>query len=321
MSTQSSIKKDAINVIGTELEGIKKLNKSINKEFEKAIHCLSKVKGRVIITGIGKSGHIASKIASTMSSTGTPAQYCHSTEMSHGDLGIISKKDILIIISNSGNSNELLDVIEYAKKNLIKTIGISSNIKSELIRASTFPILLPKVKEACAVGMAPTTSTTLTLVLGDAICVALMKLKKFNIEKYRNIHPGGALGVSLIKVNKIMHKSKKMPIVKENSKMKDVIVEMTKKTFGHVGVLNKSKELVGIITDGDLRRNLNGKFLEKEAKFIMTKNPKIIFEDILMFSALQLMNEKKITCLFIANSKKPKKPTGIIHIHDCLRYY
>ena len=166
MSTQSSIKKDAINVIGTELEGIKKLNKSINKEFEKAIHCLSKVKGRVIITGIGKSGHIASKIASTMSSTGTPAQYCHSTEMSHGDLGIISKKDILIIISNSGNSNELLDVIEYAKKNLIKTIGISSNIKSELIQASTFPILLPKVKEACAVGMAPTTSTTLTLVLG-----------------------------------------------------------------------------------------------------------------------------------------------------------
>ena len=316
----NKIIKDAIEVINTEISAVKKLNKKINKNFSNSILALSKTKGRVIITGIGKSGHIASKIASTMSSTGTPAQFCHSTEMSHGDLGIVDKKDILIIISNSGNSSELIDVIYYAKKNSVQTIGISSNEDSELMQLATYPIVLPKVEEACAIGMAPTSSTTITLVLGDAICVALMKLKKFNVDKYRNIHPGGALGTNLLKVSKIMHKSKKMPIVQEESKMKDVIIEMTKKTFGHVGVLNSSKELIGIITDGDLRRNLNGKFLDREARNIMNKKPKIIFDNVLMITALQIMTENKITCLFISNSLNPKKPIGIIHIHDCLRY-
>ena len=320
MQNNTKIIKDAIEVINTEISGVKKLSKKINKSFSDAIIALSKNKGRVIITGIGKSGHIASKIASTMSSTGTPAQFCHSTEMSHGDLGIIDKKDILIIISNSGNSSELIDVIHFAKKNSVQTIGISSNKESELMRLSTYPIVLPKVNEACAIGMAPTSSTTITLVLGDAICVALMKLKKFNLDKYRNIHPGGSLGTSLLRVSKIMHKSKKMPLVQEESKMKDVIIEMTKKAFGHVGVINKAHKLVGIITDGDLRRHLNGKFLEKKAKEIMTKKPKMIFDDELMLSALHVMNQNKITCLFISNKLLPKKPIGIIHIHDCLRF-
>lgn len=312
--------KDAIEVINTEISAVKKLSKKINKNFSDSIIALSKTKGRVIITGIGKSGHIASKIASTMSSTGTPAQFCHSTEMSHGDLGIIDKKDILIIISNSGNSSELIDVIHFSKKNSVQTIGISSNAESDLMKLATYPIVLPKVNEACAIGMAPTSSTTITLVLGDAICVALMKLKKFNVENYRSIHPGGALGTSLLKVSNIMHKSKKMPIVQEESKMKDVIVEITKKALGHVGVLNKSHQLVGIITDGDLRRHLNGKFLEKKAREIMTKKPKMIFDDELMLSALNVMNQNKITCLFISNKSLPKKPIGIIHIHDCLRF-
>ena len=312
--------KDAIEVINTEISAVKQLSKKINKNFSDSIIALSKTKGRVIITGIGKSGHIASKIASTMSSTGTPAQFCHSTEMSHGDLGVIDKKDILIIISNSGNSSELIDVIHFAKKNSVQTIGISSNAESDLMKLATYPIVLPKVNEACAIGMAPTSSTTITLVLGDAICVALMKLKKFNIENYRNIHPGGALGTSLLKVSNIMHKSKRIPIVQEESKMKDVIVEITKKALGHVGVLNKSHQLVGIITDGDLRRHLNGKFLEKKAKEIMTKKPKMIFDDELMLSALHVMNQNKITCLFISNKSLPKKPIGIIHIHDCLRF-
>lgn len=312
--------KDAIEVINTEISAVKQLSKKINKNFSDSIIALSKTKGRVIITGIGKSGHIASKIASTMSSTGTPAQFCHSTEMSHGDLGVIDKKDILIIISNSGNSSELIDVIHFAKKNSVQTIGISSNAESELMKLATYPIILPKVNEACAIGMAPTSSTTITLVLGDAICVALMKLKKFNVENYRNIHPGGSLGTSLLKVSNIMHKSKRIPIVQEESKMKDVIVEITKKALGHVGVLNKSHQLVGIITDGDLRRHLNGKFLEKKAKEIMTKKPKMIFDDELMLSALHVMNQNKITCLFISNKLLPKKPIGIIHIHDCLRF-
>ena len=312
--------KDAIEVINTEISAVKQLSKKINKNFSDSIIALSKTNGRVIITGIGKSGHIASKIASTMSSTGTPAQFCHSTEMSHGDLGVIDKKDILIIISNSGNSSELIDVIHFAKKNSVQTIGISSNAESELMKLATYPIILPKVNEACAIGMAPTSSTTITLVLGDAICVALMKLKKFNVENYRNIHPGGSLGASLLKVSNIMHKSKRIPIVQEESKMKDVIVEITKKALGHVGVLNKSHQLVGIITDGDLRRHLNGKFLEKKAKEIMTKKPKMIFDDELMLSALHVMNQNKITCLFISNKSLPKKPIGIIHIHDCLRF-
>ena len=280
---------------------------------------LSKVKGRVIITGVGKSGHIANKIASTMSSTGTPAQFCHSNEMSHGDLGILSNKDILIIISNSGNSSELKDAISFSKKNKIKTIGISSNDNSELIQSVHYPLLLPVAKEACAVGKAPTTSTTMTLVLGDAICVALMKLKKFKIEDYKKIHPGGALGLSLMKVKDVMHTKSKLPIVNENVKMKNVIIEMTKKSFGHVGVIDKHKKIVGIITDGDLRRGLNAKFLDKLAKNVMTKNPKIILDDMPLMDALSIMNKNKITCLFISKNKFTKKPIGIIHIHDCLR--
>jgi arabinose-5-phosphate isomerase len=239
--------------------------------------------------------------------------------MSHGDLGILSSKDILIIISNSGNSSELKDVISFSKKNKIKTIGISSNNNSELMQSVDCPLLLPRAKEACAVGKAPTTSTTMTLILGDAICVALMKLKKFKINDYKKIHPGGALGLSLMKVKDIMHTKSKLPLVNENVKMKNVIIEMTKKTFGHVGVIDKHMKIIGVITDGDLRRGLNAKFLDKKAKDIMTKNPKIILDDMPLLDALSIMTKNKITCLFISKNKSTKKPVGIIHIHDCLR--
>ena len=318
-SSSSTIIKSAIDVLNIEISGIKLIKKTFDNNFVSAIKELSKVKGRVIITGIGKSGHIANKIASTMSSTGTPAQFCHSNEMSHGDLGVLSKKDVLIIISNSGNSSELKDTITFARKNNIKTIGISSNIKSELMQSVNYPLLLSNAKEACAVGKAPTTSTTMTLVLGDAICVALMKLKKFKIEDYKKIHPGGVLGLSLMKVKDIMHIKNKLPLVSENSKMKNVIIEMTKKSFGHVGVIDKNKKIVGVITDGDLRRGLNAKFLDKLAKDIMTKKPKIIASDLPLLDALSIMTKNKITCLFISNNKSIRKPIGIIHIHDCLR--
>ena len=319
MKSSSSIIKSAFDVLNIEISGIKLVKKTFDSNFVGAIKELSKVKGRVIISGIGKSGHIANKIASTMSSTGTPAQFCHSNEMSHGDLGILTSKDLLIIISNSGNSPELKDTILFSKKNKIKTIGISSNSQSELMQSADYPLLLPMAKEACAVGKAPTTSTTMTLVLGDAICVALMKLNKFKIEDYKKIHPGGSLGISLMKVKEIMHTKNKLPLVNENAKMKNVIIEMTKKSFGHVGVINKHKMIVGVITDGDLRRGLNAKFLDKLAKEIMNRSPKIILEDMPLLDALSIMTENKITCLFISKNESIKKPVGIIHIHDCLR--
>ena len=308
-------------VVNTELKGIKQLNKIIDRNFDKAVKALAKVKGRVIITGVGKSGHIANKISSTMTSTGTPSQYCSPTDMSHGDLGIISKKDALIIISNSGNSNELVNLINFAKKFSILIIGISSNSKSVLIKSSDISIILPSADEACSIGLAPTTSTTMALIIGDALCVSLMKLKQFKMSDYKNLHPGGSLGIQMLQVQDIMHIKNKIPMVGENANIRSVIIEMTKKAFGHVGVKNKKNELIGIITDGDLRRSINKKIFEKKAKIIMTGKPKLIMKDLLVLDALNLMNKNKITCLFVIDNNKSKLPIGIIHIHDCLRYF
>ena len=316
----SKIINDGKEVISTELKGIKNLNKTINKNFEKAVRALEKVKGRVIITGVGKSGHIASKISSTMSSTGTPSQYCSPTDMSHGDLGIVSKKDALIIISNSGNSNELVNLINFAKKYSILIIGISSNSESDLIKASQISLIIPNAAEACSIGLAPTTSTTMALIIGDALCVALMKLKKFKLSDYKKYHPGGSLGVSMLQVRDLMHTKSKIPIVNEDVNIKKVLIEMTKKSFGHVGVRNKKHQLIGIITDGDLRRNMNHNFFKAKAKEIMTYKPYLIKENELISNAISIMNTKKITCLFVIKNKSSKIPVGIIHIHDCIRY-
>ena len=307
-------------VIDLEIQGIKKLYKSINSNFEKAVKKLSKIKGRVIITGVGKSGHIAAKISSTMSSTGTPSQSVSPTDLSHGDLGIITKNDALIIISNSGNSLELNKIIDFAKKNSIPFIGISQNPKGKLLNASDIPLVIPDSKEACSLGKAPTTSTSQALVLGDSLCVALMKLKKFKIEDYKRIHPAGSLGISMIQVKDVMHIGNKMPLVKENSKMNTSIIEMSRKSFGVVGVKNNKGKLIGIITDGDLRRNIKKNFLELSAKEMMTAKPKLIEADALMSNALKIMNKSKITCLFVVGNKLKTKPIGIIHIHDCLRF-
>ena len=316
---KSSIINDGINVISTELKGIKKLIKIIDENFDKAVKTLAKVRGRVIVTGVGKSGHIASKISSTMSSTGTPSQYCSPTDMSHGDMGVISKKDALIVISNSVNSNELRNLINYAKKFSILIIGISSNSESELIKASNISLIMPNAPEACSIGLAPTTSTTMALIIGDAICVSLMKVKKFKMSDYKKLHPGGSLGMQMLQVQDIMHLKDKIPLVADNAKMKSVIIEMTKKSFGHVGVKNRHNKLVGIITDGDLRRNIKSDFLSLEARECRLKT-KLILKDELVVNALNLMNINKITCLFIVNNKRDKKPIGVIHIHDCIRY-
>ena len=308
--------KTAQDVINTELAGIKKLSKIIDGNFSNVIKRLSKTKGKVIFTGIGKSGLIAQKISSTMSSTGTPSQFFHSTEMSHGDLGVISKNDIVIILSNSGSSAELKGVINFCTKNKIFTIGISSIKRSYLIKSVNISLIIPSADEACIIGMAPTTSTSMALVLGDAICICLMKIKKISSKEYRNVHPGGSLGESLIQVKKIMHIGNKIPLIDENASMKDAILEITRKSFGHIGVINKSKKIVGIITDGDLRRSINNNFLNKKVKLVMRLNPFLITEDELSSEALKLMNTKKISCLFVA---KNLKPIGIIHIHDCLK--
>ena len=316
----SSIISNGKEVISTELKGIKKLSKMIDKNFDKAIKTLSKVKGRVIVTGVGKSGHIASKISSTMSSTGTPSQYCSPTDMSHGDLGAVSKKDALIILSNSGNSNELTNLLNFAKKNSISVIGISSNSESDLIKASDISLIMPNAEEACSIGLAPTTSTTMTLIIGDALCVALMKLKKFKISDFKKLHPGGSLGIKMLQVQDIMHSKNKIPIVSENASMKSILIEMTKKSFGHVGVIDNKKKLIGIITDGDLRRNINKHFFEHNASTIMSSKPKLISKNSLVLDALSIMNKNKITCLFVVEKIKAKSPIGIVHIHDCLRY-
>lgn len=316
----SRIISDGKNVINTELKGIKQLSKSIDKSFDKAVRMLSRVRGRVIITGVGKSGHIASKISSTMSSTGTPSQYCSPTDMSHGDLGVISKKDVLIVISNSGNSNELKNLLNFSKNNSIAVIGISSNSESELIKASNISLIIPNAAEACSIGLAPTTSTSMALILGDALCVSLMRLKNFKMSDYKKIHPGGSLGVKMLEVKDIMHSKRAMPTVNENANMKSVLIEITKKSFGHVGVKNKKNELIGVITDGDLRRNIKKNFFKLKAKEIMTSKPKLIKKNFLVVDALNIMNRNKITCLFVVDEKKEKSALGIVHIHDCLRY-
>jgi len=314
------IKSYGKSVIETEISGAKKLFKTINSDFAKVISKLSKIKGKVIITGVGKSGHIASKISSTMSSTGTLSQYCSPTDMSHGDLGIISKNDAIIIISNSGKSEEFKSLLDFAKKNKVFVIGITSNAKSTLYKLCDIPLLIPNSKEACSIGLAPTTSTTMSLILGDAICVSLMKVKNFKLKDYKMIHPGGALGANMLQVEDIMHTGRKIPIVRENSSMKSVIIEMTKKSFGHVAIKNKEDRLIGIITDGDLRRHISKALLDISVKEIMSSKPMLICKEELVINVLQKMNANKITCLFVVNSLKEKKPIGIIHIHDCIRY-
>lgn len=308
----------AQKAISTEIKGIKKLLNILNDDFSKIIIKLSKIKGRVIFTGIGKSAHIAQKISSTMSSTGTPSQFYHSTELSHGDLGGVLRNDLIIIISNSGNSKELTGVLNFCKKSKVSTIGISSNKNSKLINSAEMSLIIPSAEEACAIGLAPTTSTSMMLVIGDAICVSLMKIKKFSIKDYRSIHPGGSLGESLLQVKKIMHSGTKIPQINENDSMRNAILEITRKSFGHVIVTNKLNKIVGIITDGDLRRAINKNLLDKKVKLVMKQNPFVIKDDLLCSEALNLMNNKKISCLFVENKMKP---VGIVHIHDCLSLF
>ena len=314
------IKKKIINrakkTLSTEIKEIQNLSKIFNNNFYSAVILLNKVKGRVIITGIGKSAHIGNKIAATLTSTGTPSYFIHPTEASHGDLGGIKKNDCVLAISNSGETSELNNIINYTKRFDIPLISISSNAKSLLNKSSTIGILYKKPIEACPLNLAPTSSTTISLVIGDCLAMALLELKGFNSNQFKNIHPGGNLGKDLKKISDVMHKGKALPLAKELDKMTKTLITMTKKSFGCVGVISKEKKLVGIITDGDLRKKMNNKLFNLTASEIMTKKPTTGDKNMLVGEVLNIMNKKKITNLFICEKNKP---IGIIHIHDLLR--
>ena len=305
----------AKKTINTEIAGLEKLSKSININFVKAIGILKKTKGKIILTGIGKSGIIANKISSTLSSTGSPSQFIHPSEASHGDLGMLNKKDSIIALTFSGKTNELNDIFYYSKKNKIPLIIVTSKSNTNLNNLANVCIELTMLQEACPLKLAPTTSTTAMAVLGDAIAIVLMNEKKFTKKDFYSLHPGGELGKKLLLVKNIMHTGKKIPLVMEDTLMTNVIIEMSKKRLGCVGILSKNKKLSGIITDGDLRRHMNNNILNKSAKEIMKKKPKIIHQEMFVSDALKIMENNKITQVFIV---KKHKPIGILHIHDCI---
>ena len=313
-------KKQIINrakqTLSTELTALKDLSKILNNNFYKAVSLINKTKGRVIVTGVGKSAHIGNKIAATLTSTGTPSFFIHATEASHGDLGGIKKNDCIIAISNSGETSELNNIINFSKRFNIPLVSISSNSKSSLYKNSTVSILYKKPIEACPLNLAPTSSTTICLVIGDCLAMSLLELKGFKSKQFKNLHPGGNLGKDLKKISEIMHTGKSLPLAVNSEKMSKTLITMTKKSFGCIGVINKQNKLIGIITDGDLRRNMNNNLINKTASDLMTKNPTKAEENLLVSEALNIMNTKKITSLFVC---KKNKPIGIVHIHDLLR--
>ena len=317
---QSQIEKDresAKRTIASEIEAIKELEKSLGAEnLTKALDYMQNSKGRIIITGMGKSGHIGKKIAASLASTGTPSFFVHPAEASHGDLGMITEDDVVIAISNSGESRELLDILNYCKRFGIILISITKNPQSSLGKAGDVVLELPNNGEACPLGLAPTNSTTATLVLGDILTIGMLERKGFSKEDFNDRHPGGKLGSILKRVSDLMHVGEEMPILEENANMQAVLLEMTSKRLGCVGFINQSGELVGMLTDGDLRRCLSATILEKKAYEVMTKNPKTILPDAMTAEALKIMHDKKITNLFVV--KNNNIPVGVIHIHDLL---
>ena len=312
---KNTIINDGKEVISTELKGIRKLNRTIDKNFDKAIKTLAKIKGRVIVTGVGKSGHIAKKISATFASTGTPSYFIHAAEASHGDLGMIMEGDICILISNSGETIELKDILNHLKRFSIPFAVISSNLESTLMKSANYPLNLPSQPEVCPIGMAPTTSTTMMLALGDAIAVSLMHKRNFDVNQFKVFHPGGKLGTQMLKIKDLMHGKNKIPTVTPEMTMQEALLKMTSKGFGYAVVVKENK-VKGVISDGDLRRNINQLF-DKKAGQIATKNPITVKEDIFVAEAIKIMNDNKIGVLVITNNKN--EPIGITHIQDLLK--
>lgn len=312
----------AVRVLETEATALSDLSRFLDNSFVHAIDMISAAEGRVIVTGMGKSGHIGKKIAATFASTGTPAFFVHPAEASHGDMGMIVRGDVVLALSNSGEAKELNDLIEYTRRFAIPLICITSREASTLATRSDITLLLPPCPEACPNGLAPTTSTTLTLAMGDALAVTLLEKKGFTAKDFKVYHPGGKLGQQLMKVSEIMHTGDQVPLASEEASMTEAIRIINEKSFGCVGLTNKEGLLTGIITDGDIRRKLSADIMSKSAKDIMSRTPKTIPADALVAEAMAVMNDmkntfRKITSLLVVDAAG--KPVGLLHIHDCLR--
>ncbi|WP_417467374.1 KpsF/GutQ family sugar-phosphate isomerase [Maricaulis sp.] len=309
----------ARRVIALERDGLDALLQSVDGAFSATIERLRPVNGRLICTGVGKSGHVARKIAATLASTGTLAYYVHPTEASHGDLGMITPDDAVLALSKSGETRELGDLIAYCRRFSVPLIGMTTQADSTLARAADYKLILPDSPEACGETSAPTTSTTLMMALGDALAIALLEHRGFTAADFKTFHPGGALGAALATAGDIMHRGEEMPLIARTAPMSDVLIEMTVKSFGCAGIADESGRLVGIITDGDLRRHMGDALVEQRADAIMTPDPKTGSPGMLAADALREMTagEAKIMQLFIVDADN--RPQGIIHLHDLLR--
>ena len=312
--TDSTLIASGQRVIELEADALLQLRSALDHRFAEAARLILAAKGKVVVSGIGKSGHIARKIAGTLSSTGTPSHFVHPAEASHGDLGTMAVGDVLIVISNSGETEELANIIAYSRRFAIPLIAITRGSTSTLASQADVVLVLPDMPEACETGVVPTTSTTMTLALGDALAIALMKHRDFTPDQFRTFHPGGRLGARLMTVSELMHAE--FPLIRGDMPMSDALIAMTRAGFGVVGVIDDKDRLVGIITDGDLRRNMDG-LLGLTAEAVMSRSPRTISPDALAESAVALMNDRKITSLFILDPDQ--KPIGFLNIHDCLR--
>lgn len=317
---QPAITKSARRTLKLESEGLAVLLDAVKgpmaAPFSRAVEILGSANGRVIVTGIGKSGHIGQKMAATFSSTGTAAFFVHPSEASHGDLGMISKDDVVLAMSWSGETAELGSILTYSRRFAVPLIAITSRVESALGKAADVVLKLPRAPEACPHGLAPTTSTTMTLALGDCLAIALLEAKGFTAEDFKRIHPGGSLGAQLKYVEDVMHGAEDLPLITKKTPMSEALVTMTQKAFGCLGVVDGRGRLVGVITDGDLRRHMGADLLAASAGDIMTHKPKTIRPDLLASGALEQLNASRITSLFVVDKTKP---IGIVHIHDLLR--
>jgi arabinose-5-phosphate isomerase len=304
-----------------ESEGMQQLIDALDgplgDAFAKSVQVIRAAKGRVVMTGMGKSGHIARKIAATLASTGTPASFVHPAEASHGDLGMITAEDVIIMISNSGESPELRDILIYSRRFAVPLIAITSVAQSSLGKEADIVLPLPRAREACPNGLAPTTSTLLQLALGDALAMALLEDKGFSALDFRKFHPGGKLGAQLKHVRDIMHPREELPIGPGTMPMSDVLIVMTQRSYGCFGVVDEQGRLAGIVTDGDLRRNMTADLLKRSVESVMTRGAKTIDPDALASEALAQLNDLKITSLFAIDAEQ--RPVGLVHIHDLLR--
>ena len=308
----------ARRVLDMEAAALGRMAESLDGAFVRAVEMMAAAQGRVVVTGMGKSGHIGRKIAATLASTGTPAMFVHPGEASHGDLGMITRQDCVLAISNSGETPELGDIVAYTRRFAIPLVAIVGKRGSTIAKAADCVLYLPDAPEACPMGLAPTTSTTATLALGDALAVVLLERWGFTPEQFRVYHPGGKLGKSLIRVGDIMHGADDMPVIAPDAPMSEVLLTMTARRFGCAGVLDRDGALVGIVTDGDLRRHMGDDLLHARAGDIMTPSPRCVARDALAAEALGIMNEQRITVLFVVEGDD-NRPVGIVHMHDILR--